>query len=139
MSMSYRNVKRGETGRRFERGAPCRCIAGPVAVLLVIAFCASLFGLTSCRSRSAGGLSLGEAADTISVSPGIDVTVSIIPDREGIEQCFKTFLPDSGIVPLEVMIRNGTGRSVRIHTSHGLDAPEPVSYTHLTLPTTPYV
>jgi len=124
MSMSYRSAGRGITGRRFERGIPRRCIAGPVAVLLVITFCASLFGLTSCRSRSAGGPSLVEAADTISISPGIDVTVSIIPGRDEIEKRFKIFLPDSGIVPLEVTVRNRTGRPVRIHTSHGLDAPE---------------
>ena len=144
MSIPYRSVgysagERSIVGsaappRRFAGTAPSRRFAWNVlrrwfahstAVLLCILFCASLFGLVSCRSKSAGELSLGEAADTTSISPGVYMTASIISDRGEIEKLFNTFPPDSGIVPLEVTIRNGTERPVLIHTAHGLDAPEP--------------
>jgi hypothetical protein len=94
-------------------------------MILACVLCVSLFTLDSCRSRSAGGPSLGEAADTDSTSAGVLMAAYFIPDRNEIEKRFKTFLPDSGIVSIEVTVRNGTERPVMIHTSHGLDAPEP--------------
>jgi len=128
-------------GQRLEERVSRR-LAYPISVLLGIVFSASLLGLVSCRSRSAGGPSLGEAADTTRVSSGVAVTAMIIPDRGEIEKRFKTFLPDSGIVPLEVAVRNGTDHPVKIHTSHGLDAPESlrgftletVNYEYVPLP-----
>lgn len=107
MSMSYRNV-------------------GKIRVVLLgIMLCVSLSGLVSCRWRSSSASSIDAETDTTSVSPGIHMTASIISDRERTEKLFKSFLPDSGIVPIEVTVRNLTDIPVMIHTSHGLEASEP--------------
>jgi hypothetical protein len=105
----------------------------PSAFLLALAMCLSLFYLVSCRSRSAGGPSLGEAAEADSTAAGVAVTAYLIPDREEIEERFGLCLPDSGIVPIEVTLLNETEHPLVIHTSHGLAAPEP--FNGLTLDT----
>jgi hypothetical protein len=119
-------------GRRFSWcrrsiwGMPHSRFAVPSAFLLAIAMGISLFYLASCRSRSAGGPSLGEGAEVDSTAAGVAAAAYLIPDREEIQKRFGICLPDSGIVPLEVTLRNDTERTLVIHTSHGLAAPEPL-------------
>ena len=88
-------------------------------------FLMALLFLASCRSRSAGGPSLGGEAAAESAVARVSVTAYLIPDREEIEERFGLCLPDSGIVPIEVTLRNETDLPVVIHTSHGFAAPEP--------------
>jgi len=114
------------------------------AILLVMALSVCVFMFSSCRSRSTGGAALGAEADRDSTAPaegaaahmdssapvdtasgGVRVTAYLITDRKEIEERFGMFLPDSGIVPLEVTLHNETDRPLVIHTSHGLAAPEP--------------
>ncbi|HER42831.1 MAG TPA: hypothetical protein ENO08_00025 [Candidatus Eisenbacteria bacterium] len=92
------------------------------AILLVVALCTC--ALAPCRSRSSNGVPLDVTADSDSIAPGVAVTAHIIPGREEINERFATFLPDSGIVPVDVVIRNDTERPIVIHTSHGLKAGE---------------
>ncbi len=111
--------------RRVAAVLPTRGFTLPFALLAAIALCVSLLVLASCRSKSAGGPSLGGEAVADSAVSGVSVTAYLIPDREEIEERFGLCLPDSGIVPIEVTIRNETDHPLVIHTSHGLAAPEP--------------
>ena len=124
MSKAYRGSGGGKIGRRFQGNVASYPLAGPFAVLLIVVICALSFGLVSCRSRSASGPDLGGETDTDSILPSVYMAASIIQDRGELEKIFKTFPPDSGVVPLEVTIRNWTERPLLIHTSHGLGAPE---------------
>ena len=58
----------------------------------------------------------------VEVSPGVGVTFAAsFPSRPGeIKGVFHRFLPDSGIVPVQVTIRNVDVRPLRIHSSNAM-------------------
>ncbi len=93
-------------------------------ILIVMAAYLCLLSLASCRSGSSRGVSLDAAPAPDTIPAGAAVKAYLITDREEIEERFKGSLPDSGIEPVEVTVRNGTDRPLAIYTSHGLDAPD---------------
>ena len=78
----------------------------------------------------------------VAVEQGIDQAAIAVPsqavqrDTAGRAQLF-VLDPDNKVMLRNVVIGRAIGN--RAVVSQGLDAGEPVSYTHLTLPTTPYV
>jgi hypothetical protein len=56
---------------------------------------------------------------------GLKVSARFPAGREEIEKRFKKFLPDSGIVPVEVSLRNESGGPLNIHSANGLPLPPP--------------
>lgn len=66
--------------------------------------------------------SLIDLPDTrLSRGAGIDINARFLSDTEELKYHFKSFLPDSGIVPVLVGIRNNDIVSFRIHSMNSLD------------------
>lgn len=55
---------------------------------------------------------------------GIDASARYLSSTEEIEALFHKFLPDSGIVPVQVTVRNNDTRPLRIHSSQTLQLGE---------------
>jgi hypothetical protein len=85
--------------------------------------------LSSCRSKisketvPSGDIDDGNAVETL-VSPGLEITASLLPGREDIGKRFKTYLPDSGIVPVEVTLKNNSDRTICMRATNGFALPE---------------
>jgi len=74
----------------------------------------------SCKRAYMAGLSIEEPKG----SEEEIRMVSRFPSIEEIKAVFHAGLPDSGIVPVEVVVRNSGDRRLVIHHSNGLDLPE---------------
>jgi hypothetical protein len=84
-----------------------------VVIMLVFALLA-----VSCRRRiSTGQSAAGEEFDG---GAGISVLAELMPGREEIEDQFKRFMPDSGIVPVRIVVTNKDVRTLRIHSANTL-------------------
>jgi hypothetical protein len=56
---------------------------------------------------------------------GLKVSARFLDTRSEIEKRFKKFLPDSGVVPVEVIVRNDSDRPLKIHSANGLPLSPP--------------
>jgi hypothetical protein len=97
--------------------------------LFLLAVLAAGVLLSSCRSKVSketdlsGDIDDGNAVEA-GVPPGIEITALLLPGREDIGKRFKTYLPDSGIVPVEVTLKNNSGRTICMRATNGFPLPE---------------
>jgi hypothetical protein len=97
--------------------------------LFLLAVLAAGVLLSSCRSKVSketdlsGDIDDGNAVEA-GVPPGLEITASLLPGREDIGKRFKTYLPDSGIVPVEVTLKNNSGRTICMRATNGFPLPE---------------
>jgi hypothetical protein len=105
-----------------------RYIGKPRSKIVFIALIAVLVGsfLFSCRSRVSNEAIPSAGIEALETeAPGeLVVTASLLAGRERIEKRFKTYLPDSGIVPVEVTLENNTDQTVVLRATNGLALPE---------------
>ncbi len=94
------------------------------AVFFLLAVFAAGALLSSCRSKvpreTAPGVDIDDAiAVEAGAPPGLEITASLLQGREDIGKRFKTYLPDSGIVPVEITLKNNSGRPVCLRATNG--------------------
>ena len=99
------------------------------AVLFLVVVISSGILLSSCRSKTSkdttlsSDLDAGKVVETGAPS-GLEVTASLLPGREDIGKRFKTYLPDSGIVPIEITLKNNSDRTICLRATNGFPLPE---------------
>jgi hypothetical protein len=64
---------------------------------------------------------------------GLKVSARLLETRSEIEKRFKKCLPDSGVVPVQVRLRNESDRTMRIHAANGLPLSDPFNGMTLTI------
>ncbi len=77
------------------------------------------FAFCSCKKDFHSSLDLADIEP--SAGEGIDISAAFLADPQEIEDLFGSFLPDSGIVPLLVGIRNNDTVPLTIHSMNSLD------------------
>ncbi len=91
-----------------------------VALFFIAAIAAGAL-LLSCSSKVSKDAARDvdiDAAGT-AVPEDLEVTAVLLQGRKAIEKRFKTYLPDSGIVPVEVNLKNNTDRAIVLRAMNG--------------------
>ncbi|MBN2184015.1 MAG: hypothetical protein JW746_01675 [Candidatus Krumholzibacteriota bacterium] len=88
----------------------------PVIFVLVLAL---VLPLCSCRNNLYSSIDLSDME--LSEGEGIDIDARLLTDAKEIEDLFGAFLPDYGILPLLVAIRNNDTVPFRIYSRNSLD------------------
>jgi hypothetical protein len=100
-----------------------------VVALALAAVAVSVF-MNSCRSKIPADVTLGaadEAAGTVGIEAepqDLVITATLLPGRKDIEKRFETYLPDSGIVPVEITVKNNSDMTICLRAANGMPLPE---------------
>ncbi|MBN2071017.1 MAG: hypothetical protein JW814_06120 [Candidatus Krumholzibacteriota bacterium] len=78
-----------------------------------------VFSMYSCRKTLYSSIDISDTGPA--PGAGVEIDARFLSDPEEIEDLFHSFLPDSGIVPILVGIRNNDTVPLRIHSANSLD------------------